>query len=185
MHHPIKFSDFFADAFLDLSNLQGMTSQGDVELSVISKNFFFTFFIFFVAFTLVGTAATAFGLDEIRKKLQERLGNVLGTAKILATALETLGPLYMNLIVLQAFGIFPLRLLEFGSVFLYPIGLMGAKTPRGESASILRSSSSLTLSQTMLNSSNLQFSATASSSLKQFSYLTSALSTAFFHNLSC
>ena len=79
----------------------------------------------------MGTAATAFGLDELRERLRERLGNVLGTTQILAKALTTLGPLYMNLIVLQAFGVFPLRLLEFGSVFLYPLGLMGAKTPRG------------------------------------------------------
>ena len=109
-----------------------MTSQGDVELSVISKNFFFTFFTLFVAFTLIGTAATAYGLDTLGNKLKDRLGDVLGNARLLATALETLGPLYMNLIVLQAFGIFPLRLLEFGSVFMYPVGLMGAKTPRGK-----------------------------------------------------
>ena len=110
-----------------------MTSQGDVELSVISKNFFFTFFTFFVAFTLIGTAATAFGLQELSDNLKDRLGDVLGTGQVLAQALGSLGPFYMNLVVLQAFGIFPLRLLEFGSVFLYPIGLMGAKTPRGKS----------------------------------------------------
>ena len=65
--------------------------------------------------------------------MKDRLGDVLGTAQLLAKALEGLGPLYMNLIVLQAFGIFPFRLLEFGTMFMYPIGLMGAKTPRGKS----------------------------------------------------
>ena len=115
----------------DLSNLQGMTSQGDVELSVISKNFFFTFFVFFIAFTLIGTAASTFGLEELREKFKEHLGNLLGTTQKIATSLQALGPLYMNLVVLQAFGVFPLRLLEFGSVFLYPFGLLSAKTPRG------------------------------------------------------
>ena len=34
-----------------------MISQGDVELSVISKNFFFVFFNFFILFTILGTAS--------------------------------------------------------------------------------------------------------------------------------
>lgn len=38
---------------IDLSNLQGMLSQSDVELSVISKNFFFTFFNLFLAFSVL------------------------------------------------------------------------------------------------------------------------------------
>ena len=40
-------------AGVDLSNLQGMISQADVELSVISKNFFFTFFNLFFAFSVL------------------------------------------------------------------------------------------------------------------------------------
>jgi hypothetical protein len=40
-----------------LSTLQGTISQGDIELSVISKNFFFVFFNFFIVFTALGTAA--------------------------------------------------------------------------------------------------------------------------------
>jgi calcium permeable stress-gated cation channel len=40
-----------------LSWYQGMISQGDIELSAISKNFFFTFFNFFVIFTVLGTAS--------------------------------------------------------------------------------------------------------------------------------
>jgi len=37
---------------------------------------------------------------------------------------------YVNFIILQGLGLFPFRLLEIGSVSLYPIYLMGAKTPR-------------------------------------------------------
>ncbi|KUI57807.1 Calcium permeable stress-gated cation channel 1 [Cytospora mali] len=40
-----------------LSNSQGMLSQGEVELSVVSKNFFFTFFNIFLVFTVFGTAS--------------------------------------------------------------------------------------------------------------------------------
>ena len=35
-----------------LANMQGMTSQGDVELSIISKNFFFVFFNLFIVFSV-------------------------------------------------------------------------------------------------------------------------------------
>ena len=116
---------------IGLSNLQGMTSQGDVEMSVISKNFFFTFFNLFVSFTLIGTASNAWTYDKLKEKFGDQFGNISNLTYILAKSLEGLGPFYMNLIVLQAFGLFPFRLLEFGSVILYPIGLMGSKTPRG------------------------------------------------------
>jgi calcium permeable stress-gated cation channel len=114
---------------IGLSNLQGMTSQGDIEMSVISKNFFFTFFNLFISFTLFGTASNAFtDLDEIRKRIDKlRAGGVL---YILAKGLEDLSTFYTNLIILQAVGLSPFRLLEFGSVSLYPIGLLGSKTPR-------------------------------------------------------
>ncbi|KAF2094159.1 DUF221-domain-containing protein [Rhizodiscina lignyota] len=107
-----------------LSNLQGMVSQGDVELSVISKNFFFTFVNFFVVFTALGTAALSSW-----EKFGE--GSIRDTTMGLARSLTNLRKFYVNYIILQGVGLFPFRLLEFGSVALYPIGLMGAKTPRG------------------------------------------------------
>lgn len=96
-------------------------SQGEIEISLISKNFFFTFFNLFVVFTIFGTFSNAYVYLKDTTKV----------AYVLAESLERLGPFYMNFIVLQGLGLFPLRLLEFGSVSLYPINLMGAKTPRG------------------------------------------------------
>jgi hypothetical protein len=107
-----------------------MTSQGDAEMSTISKNFFFTFFNLFVSFTLFGTASTFYqgaGFEEWLKKL-----NPAEITNTLAKALESLSSFYTNLILLQAIGLSPFRLLEFGAVTLYPIGKMGSKTPRGE-----------------------------------------------------
>ena len=112
-----------------LANLQGMTSQGDVELSVIQKNFFFTFFNLFVVFTIIGVGSTAVQMWD---KFRDSIKDTTTVAYILATSLKALGPFYTNLIVLQGLGLFPFRLLEFGSVALYPISLMGSKTPRGE-----------------------------------------------------
>ncbi|KFY07109.1 hypothetical protein V492_07435 [Pseudogymnoascus sp. VKM F-4246] len=107
-----------------LANYQGSISQSDVELSVISKNFLFTFFNFFLVFTIFGTAS------KIWPVLQDSLKDATKIAYNLATSLQTLGLFYTNFIMLQGIGLFPMRLLEFGSVSLYPIMRWGAKTPR-------------------------------------------------------
>lgn len=107
-----------------LSDWQGMTSQGDVELSVISKNFFFTFFNFFVVFTILGTASNF--LQDIGDSLKD----TTRIAYTLAQSLQRLLTFYNNFIILQGVGLFPFRLLEFGAVATYPISLIGAKTPR-------------------------------------------------------
>lgn len=112
-----------------LANMQGMISQGDVELSVISKNFFFTFFNFFILFTILGTAST---FVDMLHHFSEKLTSATQLAYALATSLSDLLGFYTNFIILQGFGLFPLRLMEFGSLTLYPIYLIGAKTPRGK-----------------------------------------------------
>lgn len=104
-----------------------MTSQGDVELSVISKNFFFTFFNLFLVFNVFATASNFYGLWE---NLRDVFKDTTTIAFALARSLETLAPFYVNLIVLLALGLLPFRLLEFGSVAMYPFNRLGAKTPR-------------------------------------------------------
>ncbi|KAI5294315.1 hypothetical protein KEM52_004274 [Ascosphaera acerosa] len=110
-----------------LANLQGMTSQGDIELSVISKNFFFSFFNLFLVFTVFATASNFYGLWE---NLRDVFKDTTIVAFALARSLERLAPFYTNLIVLQGLGLHPFRLLEFGAVFLYPFQRLGAYTPR-------------------------------------------------------
>lgn len=106
-----------------------MISQGDVELSVISKNFFFTFFNFFIIFTTLGTAS---GFVDMFHKFGQQLSKTSEIANALALSLQRLLTFYVNFIILQAFGLFPLRLMELGALTLYPINLIGSKTPRGE-----------------------------------------------------
>ncbi|KAF2280979.1 DUF221-domain-containing protein [Westerdykella ornata] len=110
-----------------LANQQGMISQGDVELSVISKNFFFTFFNFFILFTVLGTASN---VVDMLQRFGENLNNAASMAIAIAESLRKLLTFYTNFIILQGFGLFPLRLMEIGALTLYPINLMGAKTPR-------------------------------------------------------
>lgn len=110
-----------------LSQYQGLISRGEIELSVISKNFFFTFFNLFLAFTISGTALTFHSLWDALK------GSLKDTQKVtllLAKAVEDLAPFYVNLIILQGLGMFPLRLLQIDTVTLYPFCKLGAKTPR-------------------------------------------------------
>ncbi|KAI9843201.1 MAG: hypothetical protein M1837_006563 [Sclerophora amabilis] len=107
-----------------LANMQGMTSQGDVELSIISKNFFFTFVNLFLVFTITSSAWKMLAL------IQDSFKDTGLIARQLAESLEVASEFYVNLVILQGLGLFSFRLLEFGSVALYPVGLMGAKTPR-------------------------------------------------------
>lgn len=107
-----------------LSNHQGMISQGDVELSVISKNFFFTFFNTFFVFAISKT-----GLD-FYSSLQGLLKDTSKIPAIIATDVEALSSFYTSFIMLQGIGLMPFRILEVGSVVLYPIYRFLAVTPR-------------------------------------------------------
>ncbi|KAF3060905.1 Calcium permeable stress-gated cation channel 1 [Daldinia childiae] len=109
-----------------LSNKQGMMSQGDVELSTISKNFFFIFFNIFVVYAVSGSAA----LSDFWKIIGDSLSDTRTIAKKLAISIQNLNNFYLNFIMLQGFGLFPFKLLQFGGITLYAIYRMGAKTPR-------------------------------------------------------
>jgi calcium permeable stress-gated cation channel len=108
-----------------VSARQGMISKSDVELSVISKNFFFAFFNIFIVFAISGTAARTFWL-----RVYDGLKDTSQFMKFIGTQIRALGIFYVNFIMLQGVGLFPFRLLEVGAVVLYPISRFLAKTPR-------------------------------------------------------
>ena len=110
-----------------LASYQGMMSRSDIELSVISKNFFFAFFNYFIIFTVLGTFAYFY---EIIDRFRDSLRDTTWVASQLAKSLQGQTSFYTNLIILQGLGLFPLRLLEIGTVTLYPLYRMAAKTPR-------------------------------------------------------
>ncbi|KAJ8105422.1 hypothetical protein ONZ43_g7433 [Nemania bipapillata] len=109
-----------------LSNIQGSISQGEVELSVISKNFFFVFFNIFVVYAVSGSAALA----DFWQIIKDSLSDTNTIAAKIAQSIQSLSNFYLNFIMLQGFGLFPFKLLQFGSVSMYPFYRMGAKTPR-------------------------------------------------------
>lgn len=91
-----------------LSTHQGFISNGEVELSTLSKNFFYIFFNLFLVFTLAGAATNVWAL----------LGDTTKIAYELANSLKNLSLFYVDLIILQGLGMFPFRLLQVGSVLL-------------------------------------------------------------------
>lgn len=107
-----------------------MISKGDVEMSCISKNYFFVFFNFFLIFTVFGTIAKAKDLSDAFDRFGQTFKDARSIAFLLAQSLQNLLSFYVNYIILQAFGLFPFRLLMFGSVAMYPISIASAKTPR-------------------------------------------------------
>lgn len=107
-----------------LSNHQGMISRGDVELSLISKNFFFTFFNTFFVFAISKETAQFFTV------LRKFLSDTSMIPKAIAQDVEELSVFYISFIILQGIGLMPFRILEVGSVLLYPIYRWRCKTPR-------------------------------------------------------
>ncbi|ODV92162.1 hypothetical protein CANCADRAFT_83469 [Tortispora caseinolytica NRRL Y-17796] len=103
-----------------LSSLQGFVSRSDVELSVITKNFFFIFVNLFVVFTIAGTASNYWSFIKDTTKI----------AYLLASSLRELSLFYGDLIILQGLAMFPFRLLQIGSVLKFPIAWAKAKTTR-------------------------------------------------------
>ncbi|KAG0676412.1 hypothetical protein C6P40_002146 [Pichia californica] len=92
-----------------LSNFQGLGSKGDVELSVIKKNFLYIFFNLFLVFTLFGTLSSYKALLTDTTKI----------APLLATSIKSLSLFYIDLILLQGLTMFPFKLLQIGDLSLF------------------------------------------------------------------
>lgn len=107
-----------------LSNHQGIISQGDVELSVISKNFFFTFFNTFFVFAV---SQTGFEFWSVMKDFLKDTSQI---PRAIAQNVAELSVFYISFIILQGVGLMPFRILEVGSVVLAPFYRMQCSTPR-------------------------------------------------------
>lgn len=117
---PLIFTLFnFAVPYLYwyLANFQGFVSYGEVELSVISKNFFYVFFNLFLVFTVAGNYWTF-------------LKDTTQLAYKLAESLMKFSLFYIDLIILQGIAMFPFKLLQIGSIMQMPFKLMSCNSPR-------------------------------------------------------
>lgn len=110
-----------------LSKYQGYSSNSDIELSTLLKNFFFIFFNLFLVFMITGT-------------FWDYISYISDTTQIayqLARSLKKLSLFYVDLILLQGLAMFPVKLLQIsdfvvlnilGKLFL--LKSMFLKTPR-------------------------------------------------------
>ncbi|KAL6453427.1 CSC1 Calcium permeable stress-gated cation channel 1 [Candida maltosa Xu316] len=97
--------------YLYLSQKQGYSSNSDVELSTLSKNFFFIFFNLFLIYIAAGT-------------FWDYISYISDTTKIpvqLATSLRRMALFYVDLILLQGLTMFPVKLLQISDFFLLNI----------------------------------------------------------------
>ncbi|CCG20771.1 hypothetical protein CORT_0A03830 [Candida orthopsilosis Co 90-125] len=91
-----------------LSRFQGYSSNSELELSTLSKNFFFIFFNLFLIYVAAGT-------------FWDYMSYISDTTKIatqLATSLRRMSLFYVDLILLQGLTMFPVKLLQVGDLFL-------------------------------------------------------------------
>lgn len=107
-----------------LSHHQGMISRGQIELSVISKNFFFTFFNIFLVFAVSGSTT------QFLPVLWGALDKTHELPQLIARSIMNISDFYISFIVLQGVGLMPFRLLEPGGIALHAWGRFTAKTPR-------------------------------------------------------
>ncbi|BFZ57828.1 hypothetical protein PYCC9005_004882 [Savitreella phatthalungensis] len=103
-----------------MSEIQGYLDSAEVELREVSKNFAFIFFNYFFVILIASSTISIYALFDETSQIPA----------LLAKILPSRSKFYINLIVLQGLGTFPFRLLEFGTVSLYPLWKAGCKTPR-------------------------------------------------------
>ena len=107
-----------------LSHHQGNISRGQVELSFITKNFFFNFFNIFLVSAISGSTA------QLLPVLWDALDSTSKLPKIIAQSIMNLADLYISFVVLQGVGLLPFRLLEPGGITQYVRAHYMARTPR-------------------------------------------------------
>ncbi|EGW30860.1 uncharacterized protein SPAPADRAFT_62757 [Spathaspora passalidarum NRRL Y-27907] len=101
-----------------LSQYQGHSSNSDVELSTLSKNFFFIFFNLFLIYVAAGT-------------FWDYISYISDTTKIavqLATSLKRMALFYVDLILLQGLTMFPVKLLQVSDFLV--LNILGKCLPR-------------------------------------------------------
>lgn len=91
-----------------LSQYQGYSSNSDIELSTLLKNFFYLFVNLFLVFTFAGTFSNYWSF----------LSDTTKIAYQLASSLKRLSLFYVDLILLQGLAMFPVRLLQIGDVVI-------------------------------------------------------------------
>nr|CAG8547931.1 1116_t:CDS:10 [Entrophospora candida] len=104
-----------------LSQLQGFYARSVIEFSTFTKYFIFLLFNVLLVFSFAGTFV---------KNFEEFVKDPLGTADKLAKTLPQVAPFFINFVILQGIGIFPIHLLQLREVSMTLFYRLISKTPR-------------------------------------------------------
>ncbi|CAG8522677.1 3828_t:CDS:10 [Paraglomus occultum] len=116
------FNSMLPLTMLYLSRLQGLQARSYIELSAVSKYFFFLLVNVLLVFTVAGTVSIS--IDDILTE-PRKIG------PILASTLPEVAPFFVNIVILQGIGMFAVELAQFKEIFpAWFKRLLLAKTPR-------------------------------------------------------
>ncbi|WBW72177.1 calcium ion transmembrane transporter [Schizosaccharomyces osmophilus] len=102
-----------------LSKVQGFNSRGEEEIYSVGKNFAYLFVNFFLVYIIAGSTS-----------YWELVKDTTTLAHFLANRLPNQAQFFIDLIVLQGIGMFPLKLIQLGKLFIYLIRRSFAKHPQ-------------------------------------------------------
>ncbi|EPX74579.1 DUF221 family protein [Schizosaccharomyces octosporus yFS286] len=93
-----------------LSKMQGFNSRGEEEIYSVGKNFAYLFVNFFLVYIIAGSTS-----------YWELVKDTTTLAHFLANRLPNQAQFFIDLIVLQGIGMFPLKLIQLGKLSMYII----------------------------------------------------------------
>ncbi|RIA85335.1 hypothetical protein C1645_782146 [Glomus cerebriforme] len=106
---------------IGLTILQGFNARSIIELSTFAKYYFFLLVNVLLIFSIAGAVATAY----------ETIKDPTGVPRKLATTLPQVSSFFVNFVVLQGIGIFPIHLLQLKEVaYTWTMRIFFSKTPR-------------------------------------------------------
>ncbi|CAI2190942.1 16743_t:CDS:2, partial [Funneliformis geosporum] len=116
------FNALLPKIMIFLSKLQGFHARSTIELSTFAKYYFFLLINVLLIFSIVGSVVK--NLEEISRDLP-------GIAYKLATTLPQVSSFFVNFVVIQGIGLFPIHLLQLKEVaYTWTMRVFFSKTPR-------------------------------------------------------
>ncbi|CAB4386826.1 uncharacterized protein OCT59_010400 [Rhizophagus irregularis] len=106
---------------IGLSIIQGFNARSVIELSTFAKYYFFLLVNVLLVFSIAGAVATAY----------ETITDPTGVPRRLAETLPRVSSFFVNFVVIQGIGLFPIHLLQVKEVaYIWVMRIFFSKTPR-------------------------------------------------------
>ncbi|CAG8720203.1 15301_t:CDS:2, partial [Acaulospora morrowiae] len=106
-----SFNFLLPKTMRSFSGLQGFHARSVIELSTFAKYYFFLLVNVLLIFSIAGTIAKIF------KEIEEIIKDPTKIPYLLATTLPLVSNFFVNLVILQGIGLFPVQLLQGPEIF--------------------------------------------------------------------